>query len=95
MSIDDAFMADPISCRSSRRPFFQTSLLAPAKTPRAIVMKLNSALNEILSSTESKEKLTTIGVSPSPSTPEKFAEQLKTDLVLFGQVVKAAGVRSE
>jgi tripartite-type tricarboxylate transporter receptor subunit TctC len=59
-------------------------LLAPAKTPRAI-----------LNSPEGREKLTTIGVSPSPNTPEKFAEQLKTDLVLFGQVVKAAGIKAE
>jgi tripartite-type tricarboxylate transporter receptor subunit TctC len=70
-------------------------LLAPAKTPRAVVMRLNGALNEILNSPEGKEKLTTIGVSPSPNTPEKFAEQLKADLVLFGQVVKAAGIKAE
>jgi tripartite-type tricarboxylate transporter receptor subunit TctC len=70
-------------------------LLAPAKTPRAIVLKLNSALNEILNLPEGKDKLTTMGISPSPNTPEKFAEQLKTDLVLFGQVVKAAGIKIE
>jgi tripartite-type tricarboxylate transporter receptor subunit TctC len=70
-------------------------LLAPAKTPRAVVLKLNTALNEILTSTEGKEKLIAMGVSPSPSTPEKFADQLKSDLVLFGQVVKTAGIKIE
>lgn len=70
-------------------------LLAPAKTPKPIIMKLNQALNEILNSTEGKARLFAMGITPTPGTPEKFGEQIKGDLVRFAPIVKAANVRSE
>jgi tripartite-type tricarboxylate transporter receptor subunit TctC len=70
-------------------------LLAPAKTPKPIVMKLNQALNEILNSPEGKAKLLGMGITPSPGTPEKFGEQIKGDLIRFAPIVKAAQIKSE
>jgi tripartite-type tricarboxylate transporter receptor subunit TctC len=70
-------------------------LLAPAKTPKPIIMKLNQALNEILNSTEGKARLFAMGITPTPGTPEKFGEQIKGDLIRFAPIVKAANVRSE
>ena len=65
-------------------------LLAPAKTPKPIIAKLNQALNEILNSSEGKARLFVMGIAPSPGTPEKFGEQIKGDLVRFSPIVKTA-----
>ena len=70
-------------------------LLAPAKTPKPIINKLNQALNEILSSPEGRAKLLSMGIFASPGTPEKFGEQIKGDLVRFAPIVKAAQIKTE
>ncbi len=70
-------------------------LLAPAKTPKPIIAKLNQALNEILNSPEGRAKLLSMGIFPSPGTPEKFGEQIKGDLVRFAPIVKAAQIKTE
>jgi tripartite-type tricarboxylate transporter receptor subunit TctC len=67
-------------------------LLAPAKTPEAIVTKLNAALNEVLSSPAAKERLLGMGISATPGSGDKFGEQIRQDLARFGPVVKAAGI---
>jgi tripartite-type tricarboxylate transporter receptor subunit TctC len=70
-------------------------LLAPAKTPKPIVMKLNQALNEVLNSPEGKAKLLGMGITPTPGTPEKFGEQIKSDLLRFSPIVKGMQIKSE
>lgn len=70
-------------------------LLAPAKTPKPIIMKLNQALNEILNSTEGKARLFAMGITPTPGSPEKFGEQIKGDLIRLAPIVKAANLRTE
>ena len=80
-------------------PNFEVSswvgILAPAKTPRPIVDKLNRELNTLLAAPELIERLNTLGIAATPGTPEQFGEQLKTDLAKYGQVVKAAGIKAE
>lgn len=70
-------------------------ILAPAKTPKGIVNRLNSVLNEIIQTPEAKEKLTGIGITPTPMSPDKYADQIKSDLQLYGQIVKTAGIKLE
>ncbi len=67
-------------------------LLVPAKTPEAIVQKLNAALNDVLASAAGKERLLGMGIAATPGTPEKFGEQIKQDLQRFAPVVKASGI---
>jgi phosphonate metabolism protein (transferase hexapeptide repeat family) len=70
-------------------------LLAPAKTPKPIIAKLNQALNEILNSPEGKARLLSMGIFPSPGTPDKFGEQIKGDLIRFAPIVKTALIKTE
>jgi tripartite-type tricarboxylate transporter receptor subunit TctC len=70
-------------------------LLAPAKTPRPVIMRLNQALNEILASTEGKERLNAMGITATVGSPEKFSEQIKFDLTRFGAIVKNANIKAE
>ena len=80
-------------------PDFESSswvaILAPARTPRGIVEKLNRELNAVLTSPEIVEKLATLGIVATPGTPEQLAAQIRTDLVKYGGVVKAANIKAE
>jgi tripartite-type tricarboxylate transporter receptor subunit TctC len=67
-------------------------LLAPTKTPEAILAKLNAALNEVLNSPAAKERLLGMGIAATPGSAEKFAEQIRQDLARFAPVVKASGI---
>jgi tripartite-type tricarboxylate transporter receptor subunit TctC len=68
-------------------------VLAPARTPAAVVQRLNAELNAVLADPVVKDKLQTLGIDASPGTPEQFTEQLRRDLSRYGQVVKAANIR--
>lgn len=70
-------------------------ILAPAKTPRAVVERLNRELTALLTTPEVVERLAALGIAATPGTPERFAEEMKTDLAKYGQVVKAAGIKVE
>ena len=80
-------------------PNFEVSswvgLLAPTGTPKPIIQKLNSALNEILSSKEGRDRLEEMGIVATPETPEQFEEQIKVDLAKYKAVVKAAQIKVE
>jgi len=70
-------------------------LLAPAKTPRAIVDKLNTELNAVLNDPVVRERLNTLGITASPGGPERFGRDMARDLARYGQVVKAANIKAE
>jgi tripartite-type tricarboxylate transporter receptor subunit TctC len=79
-------------------PDFEASswvgILAPAKTPRAIIEKLNGELNALLKTPEVIERLAKLGIVATPGTPEQFDEQMKKDLAKYGPVVKAANIKA-
>ena len=70
-------------------------LLAPAKTPRSIVDKLNVELNAVLNDPVVRERLNTLGITASPGGPERFGRDMARDLARYGQVVKAANIKAE
>ncbi len=70
-------------------------LLAPAKTPRAILTRLNTELNAVLSDPEVKERLNGMGITASPGSAESFGAEMSRDLAKYGTVVKAAGIKAE
>lgn len=70
-------------------------LLVPARTPAAIVQRLNSELNAVLADPALKERLAVLGIDPRPGSPEQFAEEIKRDLARYEGVVKAAGIKAE
>ena len=70
-------------------------LLAPAKTPKAIIDKLNLELNAVLNDPEVRDKLNLMGITATPGTADKFGDDIKRDLARYGPVVKAAGIKAE
>lgn len=70
-------------------------ILAPAKTPKAVLDRLNTELNAALNDPEVREKLAAMGITATPGPAEAFAEEMKRDLARYGPVVKAAGIKTE
>jgi len=67
-------------------------ILAPAGTPRDIVMRLNAEWVKIAGMADAQEKLRTAGYEPMTSTPEQYAEFIKTEIVRWAKVIKDANV---
>ena len=80
-------------------PDFESSswvgILAPAKTPRPVIDRLNRELTAVLTSPDVVAKLETLGITATPGTPEQFSEQMRRDLESYGKVVRAAGIKAE
>ena len=70
-------------------------ILAPAKTPPAIVERLHRELAIALKEADTRERFSTLGIEPVGNTPEQFAEQIKADLARWGKVVERAKIRVE
>ena len=72
---------------------FWVGMFAPAKTPAAIVNRLNTLTLNILQSPDMKEKLNRLGVDPMPMTPAAFDELVKKEVAANAIVIKAAGIK--
>lgn len=72
-----------------------SGVLAPARTPRAIVERLNRELNAIVRNAEVKERFFAQGLDVVGGTPEQYAQHLKDELQLNTRIIKAAGIRGE
>jgi tripartite-type tricarboxylate transporter receptor subunit TctC len=70
-------------------------VLVPAGTPRAVVDALNKEIVRIMSLPDVRERLANHGYSPTASTPEEFAQLIKSDLVKWRDVVKASGATAD
>lgn len=70
-------------------------LLAPARTPAAIVAKLNSEVARILKLPDVTERLSTLGLEPKTSTPEQFGAILTEQIALYAKVIKDAGIPAQ
>jgi tripartite-type tricarboxylate transporter receptor subunit TctC len=67
-------------------------LLAPAGTPKAIVVKLNAELNKAFGSPELGQRLLGQGVEAATTTPEGFQAMIASELVRWRKVIKDAGI---
>jgi tripartite-type tricarboxylate transporter receptor subunit TctC len=65
---------------------------APAKTPDAVVAKLNAEINQILKEPEAQQRLKTIGFDPIFKTHVEAADEFKSDVANWGKMVRAIGV---
>ena len=67
-------------------------ILAPANTPKAVVDKLNQAINEITAQDQLKERFTSEGASIERQTPQEFQVTLRKELSMWKSLVKSAGL---
>jgi tripartite-type tricarboxylate transporter receptor subunit TctC len=72
-----------------------SGVLAPAKTPTAIITRLNAEIVRVVHSPDVSEALKARGVEPVGSTAQQYAEYLRREFARYAAVVKAAGIRPE
>lgn len=71
-----------------------TGMVAPVGMPRAIVLRLNAELNEMIASASYREKVAAIGSEPLGSrTPEEFAKFIRAESAKWADVIKRSGAR--
>jgi tripartite-type tricarboxylate transporter receptor subunit TctC len=69
--------------------------LAPAKTPRAVIGRLNEEVAKILHAPDTRSVFTNDGAEPVGNKPEEFAAIIKSETAKWTKVVKAAGIKAD
>jgi tripartite-type tricarboxylate transporter receptor subunit TctC len=69
-------------------------LLAPAKTPRPIINRLNAEITKVLNLPDVKDFLFHQGLDPAPGTPEQFGAYIKSEMTKWAKVVKDSGAKA-
>jgi len=67
----------------------------PAKTPRAIIDKLNAEIARALNTPELRDRLTSQGADPIHNTPEQYTAFVQNEITKWGKVIQAAGIKGE
>jgi len=68
------------------------AIMAPAKTPTAIITLLSGAIAKAMADATVLKRLQDVGVDPTPdSTPEKLAAFIKSELAKWAPIIKASG----
>lgn len=70
-------------------------MFAPAKMSPSLVARLNRDMVEILRAPETHKLMLVQGMESAPGTPEDFATFIKSEIVKWGSVIKAAGIKAE
>jgi tripartite-type tricarboxylate transporter receptor subunit TctC len=69
--------------------------LAPAKTPAAIITRLNSELQKMVQRREVLDRLANEGIEPMSGTPEQYGAHIKDEIARWAKVIKAAGIKPQ
>ena len=70
-------------------------VMAPRDTPRDIVRVVNEKLQVHIEEAKTRQRFVEIGAEPIGGSPESFAERVRSDYRLWGQVVKESGIKLE
>ena len=71
------------------------SIVAPAKTPQAVILKINAGLAAVMSNPDVAQRLASQGAEPRTSTPAELAKFIQEDFKRLGSVIRSAGIRVE
>ena len=70
-------------------------VVAPAKTPAAIVARLNQELVKALNRADTRQRLADLGIEVVANTPDEYAASMKADIARTSKLIKDAGIRAE
>jgi tripartite-type tricarboxylate transporter receptor subunit TctC len=68
-----------------------TGLLAPARTPPEVIATLNAAYNQALSLPHVRERMTAMGLTPTPGTAQSYGQTLNAMIPKFTAILKKSG----
>lgn len=84
---------------ASGLPGFESSsiagMLAPRKTPHAVIAKLNGELNAVLTMPAVRDRLFRAGMDAVGGPPEQFARTIADEIDKYGKLIKSVGIRIE
>jgi tripartite-type tricarboxylate transporter receptor subunit TctC len=69
--------------------------VAPARTPRPIIDRLNTEIRKAMAEPEIKAGLVAQAIELAPSTPEELQEYMRSETDKWAKVVREAGARIE
>lgn len=72
-----------------------SGLLAPGKTPRAIVNKLNQEVVRLIVAPEIAQRIASLGAEPAPATPAEFDKLIAEEVQLAVKLARQAGIKPE
>jgi tripartite-type tricarboxylate transporter receptor subunit TctC len=72
-----------------------SGLLAPGKTPRAIVNKLNQEVVRMIVAPEIAQRIASLGAEPAPTTPAEFDKLIAEEVQLAAKLARQAGIKPE
>ena len=71
------------------------AIFAPAKTPAAVINRLNQEIVRALNRADVKEKFLKAGTETVGSSPQQLAVWLKAEMARLGKLIKVAGIKTE
>ena len=74
---------------------FWYGLLAPAKTPRAVLDKLQAEVAVILKQPQLLQRFAALGIEPVTSTPEAFDQLINDEVQLFKKLAQASAIKAD
>ena len=69
-------------------------VMAPANTPRPVIVRLNKDFVTVLTTGDSSKQLMARGYDPAPMTPEAFGKYLQAEVARWSKAVKQYGIKS-
>jgi tripartite-type tricarboxylate transporter receptor subunit TctC len=70
-------------------------VVVPARTPHAVISKLNGELVKILAQPDVRERLVREGADPASTTPEAFTAYMRSEVAKWSKVIKTANIKAE
>ena len=70
-------------------------LVAPARTPPALVERISAAVQQAVRNPQVAKRLTELGVDPVGGSPAQFADRIRTDMQVWAEAVKVSGARAD
>jgi tripartite-type tricarboxylate transporter receptor subunit TctC len=70
-------------------------VFTPAKTPRAIVDRLNTEIAKVIDMPQMRERLLVQGAEPGSGRPEQLRAEFLREIALWGNVIREAGIKVE
>jgi tripartite-type tricarboxylate transporter receptor subunit TctC len=68
------------------------ALFAPARTPAALLNKINADFNTAMADPDVRKRLLEAGAEADPGTQEQMRQRLKSELTKWEKVIKTAGI---
>jgi tripartite-type tricarboxylate transporter receptor subunit TctC len=64
-------------------------------TPRAFVERLHHEIVKVVAMPDVRERLTALGFEPIVSTPQEFADRIKSEIAKWAEVIRVAGIKAQ